>query len=405
MRADSQVSIKSNMGRAWPITIIVVLAGICMPFNMGKAMFLGPVIMQVYGIGEAMLGLMIASFYLLGAIVAFPAAAFIKKVGPRNTIFIALGCSIVGNLIGILAPGSIPAFIVGRVIEGGGFGLMGVAGVPTIAPWFPKERRGLPCGLWAAWVAIALAIAPILFTALFNATQNLMSVWYLNAALSVVVVVLMVAVYREPSHPFVDEEEKSGDTKMDYKAIFTNKAVIALAFVFCFGEGAFMGVQGFFNSYIATEVQMPLMIGSVVLSAQSFIGAFWGPLSGKLSDKIGSRFKVLVFCQFAMLGYSALVFSVHSFGGLVVVLLLNCLTTGITAMMWTSTTEVVPSKLIPGATAALAFAQNVGMFIGSMGMGSVIQAIGYQMASWCVVVPLWVASILVTWIVLRKKIR
>lgn len=53
------------MGRAWPVTIMVVLAGICMPFNMGKAMFLGPVIMEVYGIGEAMLGFMIAAFYLL----------------------------------------------------------------------------------------------------------------------------------------------------------------------------------------------------------------------------------------------------------------------------------------------------------------------------------------------------
>lgn len=393
------------MGRAWPVTIMVVLAGICMPFNMGKAMFLGPVIMEVYGIGEAMLGLMISAFYLLGAVVAFPAAAFIKKIGSRNTIYIALGCSILGNAIGLLVPGSIPAFIVGRIIEGGGFGLMGVAGVATISPWFPKDKRGLPCGLWAAWVAIALAVAPILFTAVFNATGNLMSVWWLNLVFSIAVLVAFIVIYREPSNPYIDEEEKAGDTKMDYKAIFTNKAVIALAFVFCFGEGAFMGVQGFFNSYIATEVNMPLMVGSIVLSAQSFIGAFWGPLSGKLSDKIGSRFKVLVFCQFAMLAYSFLVFSVHSFGGLIVVLILNCLTTGITAMMWTATTEVVPSKLIPGATAALAFAQNVGMFIGSMGMGSVIQAVGYQMASWIIVVPLWVLSIIVTWVVLRKKIR
>jgi len=396
---------KGNMGSAWPVAIMVVLAGICMPFNMGKAMFLGPVIMEVYGIGEAMLGLMIAAFYLLGAVVAFPAAAFIKKIGPRNTIIIALGCSIVGNAIGLLAPGSIPAFIVGRVIEGGGFGLMGVAGVPTISPWFPKDKRGLPCGLWAAWVAIALAIAPMLFTAIFNGTGNLMSVWWLNLIFSVVVLVAFIAIYREPSDPYIDEEEKAGDTKMDYKAIFTNKAVIALAVTFFFGEGAFMGVQGFFNSYVTTDINMPLMVGSAVISAASFLGAFWGPISGKISDKIGSRFKVLVFCQFAMLAYSALVFSVHTLTGLIVILVLNVLTTGITAMLWTSTTELVPSKLIPGATAALAFAQNVGMFIGSMGMGSVIQAVGYQMASWIVVVPCWVLSIAVTWIVLRKKLR
>lgn len=147
------------------------------------------------------------------------------------------------------------------------------------------------------------------------------------------------------------------------------------------------------------------MVGSVILSISSFAGAFWGPISGRISDKIGSRFKVLVFCQSAMLAYSALVFSVHSLAGFVVVIILNVLTTGITAMLWTATTEVVPSKLIPGATAALAFAQNVGMFIGSMGMGSVIQAVGYQMASWIVVVPCWILSIVVTWAVLRKMLR
>ena len=169
MNTSNERALTSNMGRAWPVAIMVVLCGICMPFNMGKAMFLGPVVMSVYGIGEAMLGLMIAVFYLLGAVVAFPAAYFMT--------------------------------------------------------------------------------------------------------------------------------------------------------------------------------------------------------------------------------------------GLAIAVFLQVLTTGITAMLWTATTEVVPSKLIPGATAALAFAQNVGMLIGSMCMGGVIQALGYQMASWCVVVPCWILSIVVTWAVLRKKLR
>lgn len=405
MNTSNERALTSNMGRAWPVAIMVVLCGICMPFNMGKAMFLGPVVMQVYGIGEAMLGLMIAVFYLLGAVVAFPAASFIKRIGPRNTIIIAMACSIVGNLVGIAVQGNIPAFIAGRIIEGGGFGLMGVAGVATISPWFPKEKRGMPCGLWAAWVAIALAIAPILFTAIFEATGDLMSVWYFNLVFSIVILVLFLVIYRIPSHPYIDEEERAGDTKMDYKAIFTNSAVLALAVTFFFGEGAFMGVQGFFNSYVANEVNMPLMVGSVLISVGSFAGAIWGPIAGRISDKIGSRFKVLVVCQFCMLAYSVIVFSVHTLTGLAIAVFLQVLTTGITAMLWTATTEVVPSKLIPGATAALAFAQNVGMFIGSMCMGGVIQALGYQMASWCVVVPCWILSIAVTWAVLRKKLR
>ena len=52
----------------------------------------------------------------------------------------------------------------------------------------------MPCGLWAAWVAIALAIAPILFTAIFETTGELMSVWYFNFGFSIVVLVLFLLI-------------------------------------------------------------------------------------------------------------------------------------------------------------------------------------------------------------------
>lgn len=45
MNTSNERALTSNMGRAWPVAIMVVLCGICMPFNMGKAMFLGPVVM------------------------------------------------------------------------------------------------------------------------------------------------------------------------------------------------------------------------------------------------------------------------------------------------------------------------------------------------------------------------
>jgi hypothetical protein len=45
------------------------------------------------------------------------------------------------------------------------------------------------------------------------------------------------------------------------------------------------------------------------------------------------------------------------------------------------------------------------VFIGAMGMGGVIQALGYQHAAWAVAVPMWILSILITWIVLRKRVK
>lgn len=233
-----------NMGRAWAITSVIFLAGLCMPANMGKVMWIAPVIMPAFGISEGTLGWLIGVFYILGAIIAFPAASFIKRIGIRNTVVIALLCGIVGGLVGCFAA-DVSVLMISRIIEGAGFGLMGVAGVAAISPWFPKNKRGLPLGIWAAWVAIANAITPMLNTAMAEATGGFSFVWYFYVAFDILVLVLFLAVYRAPSDPYIDEEEKQGDTKFSYKEIFTNKAVGALAVTFFFGEGAFIAAQGF----------------------------------------------------------------------------------------------------------------------------------------------------------------
>ena len=74
-------------------------------------------------------------------------------------------------------------------------------------------------------------------------------------------------------------------------------------------------------------------------------------------------------------------------------------------MLWASCSEVVPSHLISGATAALACSQSVGMFLGSMFMGNVIAAVGYTMAGWYVLVPCFGLGLLAVIFGLRGKLK
>lgn len=117
---------------------------------MGETMWVAPLVMQAYGFGPDVLGWVNGVFYILGAVIAFPAASFVRRLGIRWSVTIALACGIIGNIIGILA-GDVAILMVSRIIQGAGFGLMGVIGVTAITPWFPKERRGLPLGVWGAW--------------------------------------------------------------------------------------------------------------------------------------------------------------------------------------------------------------------------------------------------------------
>lgn len=392
--------------RAWAVVAVVFLAGVCMPANMGKTMWVAPLVMGAYGFSEDVLGWVNGIFYVLGALIAFPAASFVRRLGIRRSVTIALVCAIVGNFVGLMSGSSVEVLMVSRVIEGAGFGLMGVIGVTAITPWFPKEKRGLPLGIWGMWVSAANAITPMLDTAIAEATGSFMSVWQFFLVFDIVVLVLFLIVYRDPTNPYIDEAEKEGKVKFSYRELFTNKAVIVLALVFFFEEGAFIASQGFMSTYVTTHLDAPLIVGTGLVSAGAVWGACFSPIAGKISDAIKSRRKVLIFCMVSAVLFGALVFSVTSLPVYVIVIILNGFTGGgVAAMLWASSSEVVPSHLISGATAALACSQSVGMFLGSMFMGNVINAVGYSMSGWCVLVPCFTISLLLVIFGLRGKLR
>lgn len=306
MEEAIQETKKSNMqgGRAWAVVFVVFMAGFCMPANMGETMWVAPLVMQAYGFGPDVLGWVNGVFYILGAVIAFPAASFVRRLGIRWSVTIALACGIIGNIIGILA-GDVAVLMVSRIIQGAGFGLMGVIGVTAITPWFPKARRGLPLGIWGAWVATANAVTPIIDGAVAEATGTFISVWWMLLALDIIVLVTFLIVYRDPSDPYIDEAGKSGEVSFSYKELFSNRVVWVLAFVFFIEEGAFIASQGFLSAYVMEYLDAPLIVGTGLVSAGAFWGMCFSPIAGKISDAIKSRRKVLIFCMVSAVIFGA----------------------------------------------------------------------------------------------------
>ena len=403
MAEESAVK-KGNMGRAWPVVLVVFLAGFCMPANMGETMWVAPLVMQGLGFGPDILGWVNGVFYILGAVIAFPAASFIRRLGIRWSVVIALACGIVGNLMGAMAS-SVAVLMVSRIIQGAGFGLMGVIGVAAITPWFPAERRGLPLGVWAMWVAAANAITPMFDTAIAEQTGSYVNVWWFFLIFDIVVLVLFLLVYREPSDPFIDEAEKNGEVEFSYKELFGNKVVWILGALFFLEEGAFIASQGFLSTYITANLDAPLMLGTGLVSAGAIWGACFAPIAGKISDAIKSRRKILIFCMICAVLFGLGVFTVTDLKLYIVIIVLNGFVGGgISSMLWASCTETVPSHLVSGATATLACMQSVGMFLGSMFVGNVITAIGYAMASVCIAAIFFV-GLLIAVFGLKGKLR
>ena len=147
----------------WVVVLFTMLVGFVPGSNMAKAISLAPIVCMNFQINEATFGLIVASFYIMGFIMAFPTTGLVNKLGMKGSVAIAVGCGIIGSIMGAMAGTNLTVFVVSRVIEGASFGIMGVVGASSIGPWFSPKKRSLPLSIWSMWVAVCMCVCPILF--------------------------------------------------------------------------------------------------------------------------------------------------------------------------------------------------------------------------------------------------
>lgn len=389
----------------WAILAVVFLAGICAPANMAKVTTLAPILMEVFGIGAGLIGWVIALFYVLGFAMAFPAAGIANRFGIKATVVVSLVVGIAGNLIGVLSS-ELPLFMVSRVLEGAGMGIMGVVGVAAISPWFAPSRQGLPLGIWGMWVSVPMFVGPIIYTAIFEATGDWRPVWWFTLALSALALIAFLAVYRDPTFSFDEDEnvvelavaEGEALERPSIRAALKLPVVWILAFVILLDNIGFMGVQGFLTTYVYDFLGAPLATAAALVAAAAIIGAVMSPIAGAVSDRIRSRRIVLLVAYICAVVYTWFVFSTTSLVVYVPVIILMGIACGSAgAMQWAACGEAVPNTALAGAMAVLAFMQNLGMFLGSGFFGSLVEAMGgdWSLATHAFIVPMYVIVVVI----------
>lgn len=393
-------------GYGWVILAVTFLAGFTAPANMAKVTALAPVIMEQFAIGPDTLGWVIALFYVLGFVMAFPTAALINKLGIRNVVLVAIGCAIVGSVIGA-ATTDVTVFMISRVFEGAGMGVMGVAGASAIAPWFKAEKRGLPLGIWAMWVALAMCICPVLYGWVVEALgMPWQAVWWGTVVFDIIVGVLFVALYREPADPQQSEDEQVPHGPAVFGRAYKNPALWGLALIFLFDEAAFMAINGFLTTYLSQELQTTLVFATAIASAFGVAGAVCAPLSGWLSDLLKTRKWILLFALVGGVAYTAAVFTCQDPNLYWGIMVLAGIAGGfVPSVIWQATPDTVEPDDVPAANSLVAFTQNLGMFIGAIFMGQAITAFGWATGSYVSLVPCYVICIIIFFAVVRKHLK
>lgn len=383
----------------WVVVLFTMLVGFVPGSNMAKAISLAPIVCMNFQINEATFGLIVASFYIMGFIMAFPTTGLVNKLGMKGSVAIAVGCGIIGSIMGAMAGTNLTVFVVSRVIEGASFGIMGVVGASSIGPWFSPKKRSLPLSIWSMWVAVCMCVCPILFGWLNESMGvDMAGIWWGTAVYDLVVGILFILFYRRPLDldKVENEEDPTGTKKASISRALKSPMLWALALIFLFDEAAFMAINGFIVQYLTTQLDASLVLANAIFSLFGLMGALTPPISGWITQKWNNHRWVLLVGLFVAVIYTALVFQLKDPMLYYPPSILAGIVGGaVPSILWQFTPNTVEDADIPAANAFMAFTQNIGMTIGALIIGNAIVMWGWSMGSLIGMVPLYIICLII----------
>ena len=121
------------------IVATLAIAYVASHFFRAANVTIGLDLMRDLGIGPQALGGLTGAFFFGFAAMQIPCGFFFDRFGPRKTVVGMLVLATIGGMIFTLAQ-SWPMLLAGRVLLGGGFGVMLIGSMVVISRWFPPDR-------------------------------------------------------------------------------------------------------------------------------------------------------------------------------------------------------------------------------------------------------------------------
>ncbi len=277
--------------KAWAVMGVVFFASIVVAINQFKVPPVMQVLMSELDIGMAAGGWLMSAVSVAAIVLAIPAAFLLTRWGPKVSGLVALGCVVVGSAVGAVAQ-TFPLLLLGRLIEGVALGLVAVVAPAVISMWFEPKERGLPMGIWAAWVPIGNVI-------IFNLAHPVMaafgwrSVWWLGVlagALAFVVYALVVTVPPQLARPVASGPEKPAS----FGRMLLNSASWLLAVTFAAFSFAILGYNTWAPTYLSSEFGMTDTVASFYASLMFMAAIPSNFLAGWVINRTQKGYHVLV---------------------------------------------------------------------------------------------------------------
>jgi MFS family permease len=383
---------------AWVILAVVFLASVAAPLNQAKVPPLMPVIMEAFQLSLGQAGWLMSVFALTGLFLSLPAGIFLQKLGPKTLGVIALVCLSVGGALGALAARA-GLLLASRVIEGVGMGLIAVVAPAVIAMWFPPARQGVPMGIWATWVPVGSVIMFALGPAL-TIRAGWQIVWWISAGFSLAILVVYGLLMKLP--PWMEGRRRSGKSSTDLRESLSNRSAWLLALEFGCNTLTFMAIGTFFPTYLSEVRGYTLAQAAFITSLSTLVVLVSAPLAGWFLDRIGSR-RLMLSIPFLVVAVMMLFpFKVVGWQIYVFMILLGFVGGAVPTATFAAAPEVMGKAELAGLGLAMVMVgQNLGMFIGPVLFGNLVERLGWVVAGYWLV-PICLLGFVLSW---KVKVR
>lgn len=397
---SSQLKVAPIDRYAWVILFVVFLASVAAPLNMAKVPPLMPVLLDAFQLSLGQGGSLMSVFAVTGLILALPTSFIMRKLGSKTTGLIALLCLAGGAVMGALAPN--PEVLLGsRVVEGIGMGLITVVAPAIIATWFPQERRGMPMGLWATWIPVGNVLMYNLVPAV-SESMGWAGVWWGGAGFTLLVLVLFGWLMRMPDETqtkLLASEVPAAASQGRQRSPWLNRNIWLLAASFGCLNLVFMAIGTFYPTFLTDVYEYPAGQAAFIASISTMVVLVSAPVAGWLSDRIGSRKRLLVLPLPVIAVMLLWMFQISGTPLYIFMVLMGLVGGVVPTVTFAAVPEVMVRPQLAGiGMAVLSVGQNAGMVIGPILFGALVEAMGWVAAGYWLV-PICVGALLAAFFV------
>jgi predicted MFS family arabinose efflux permease len=247
-----------------------------------------PFLEQSLGIDGAQLGLLIGFYFLPGIFIALPGGLLGQRFGAPRVAQIGLILMTIGGVISGIAD-TFTMAAAGRLIAGVGGVFLNVMLTKLIADWFPSHRLTTAMSLLVMSWPFGIALGSVVDYRI-AATFGWQAVLLFSAAIVLLVLVLMAAMYRDPPDLHVPPMARM---RLGLNRQETTLVVVAGAIWAAFNAAYIVLIS--FAPQFFHERGFPMEQASWISSLLGYLLIPLIPAGGYLTDRIGRPILMMIF--------------------------------------------------------------------------------------------------------------